>query len=774
MGRGRPETDAEERAYLSRVLGRIRREQASAGEGAGRVGDELARLRRWWTDDEAREATQLLDRAQNMPLLQGLEAEAGARARRLRQLSLEARRPYFGRLSFREAEPEPRDAAEAFYVGLGGVWDDRGEPLVIDWRTPMAGLYYDAEPGPAAFWGPDGRVAGTVVAKRQYQIARGALVGFFDTALHIGDDLLARALAARGAARMPSIVATIQREQNQAIRDGAHRVLLVTGPAGSGKTAVALQRLAYLLYHRPKLSAAEMLFVVPNRVFADYVSDVLPELGEDNPRCATWEDLVSPWLPAARVESRAHLTDAWMSGQLSPERLAGIRLRGRRAFLELLDDWLATLGKKPLPFRDVAWDGVLVATAAEMGRWWTTQWAGRPVSHRLGLMQEQLGDRLRGARRRVTAHVRAELIEGQGERGDDGLAEAVRHRVDKGAEAARALVADGGMVDWAALYRSLYVAAPRWESVGPEAGELDAATVLADIRHRLARGPLPFEDMGPLAYVKASLLRPQLPWAVRLVMVEEAHALTACQLAVLRRLMPAVPVTLVGDGEQVLVAGLGWPADEAIPLPWPREETGAVALTRTYRSAPAIAAWCRQLVGESPVGAGLGGAWALAERSAVPEAPELVQVSDGDWPPALARLVRQAPADGTLAVICATTAEAEAVAGLLAGAGRPLELLDDPAGRFPGGAVVLPLAMAGGLEFDAVVVANVSAYRPADARQALYVAASRARHRLAIVCRGDWPAWLPAAGSASGREAVEKVGRPVAGAHGFDRAHQGH
>ncbi len=755
---------------MSRVLGRIRREQASAGAGAARVGDELARLRRWWTDDEAREAIQLLDRAQNMPLLQGLEAEAGAHARRLRQLSLEARRPYFGRVCFQETEPERRGDTEAFYVGLGGIWDDEGEPLVIDWRTPMAGLYYDAEPGPAAFLGPDGRVAGTVAGKRQYQIERGALVGFFDTALHIGDDLLARAMAERGGARMPSIVATIQREQNRAIRDGAHRVLLVTGPAGSGKTAVALQRLAYLLYHRPKLSAADMLFLVPNRVFADYVSEVLPELGEDNPRYATWEDLVAPWLPAGSVESRAHLLDAWMSGQVGPVRLAGIRLRGRRAFVSLLDEWLGALAEEPPPFRDVTWEGTVVATGADMACWWQSRWADRPVAHRLGLIQEQLLERLRGAWRRVAARVRAELVEEQSELGDDGLAAAVQRRVKQGAEAVRALVANGGMVDWRALYQSLYRPHARWQAAARAVGGMDVREFLADAQRRLAQGPLPFEDVGPLAYVKASLLRPQLPWPVRLVMVEEAHELTVCQLAVLRRLMPAAPVTIVGDAEQALVPGLGWPADEPLALPWPEEDIGTVPLTKTYRSAPAIAAWCRRLASRGDAHPEPVMEWAAGEVSAT---PRLVQASEADWPLALARVVRQAPPDGTLAVICATAAEAQAVAAQLAEAGQPCALLDNPAGRFPGGAMVVPLALAGGLEFDAVVVADVSAYEAPAARSALYVAASRARHRLAVVCRGDWPEWLPREDSAGGGQAVEKVGRPIARAHRFDGAHQG-
>ncbi len=756
MGRQRPETDAEERAYLSRVLSRIRRQQASEGAGAARVGDELAGLRRWWADEEAREATQLLDRAQNMPLLRGLEAEAASRARRLRRLSLEARRPYFGRVDFAEADPEPRDSPEAFYVGLGGVWDDDGVPLVIDWRTPMAGLYYDAEPGPAHFEGPDGRVAGTLTQKRQYQIERGALVGFFNTTLHIGDDLLARAMVARGGARMPSIVATIQREQNRAIRDDTHRALLVTGPAGSGKTAVALQRLAYLLYHRPKLSAAEMLFVVPNRVFADYVSEVLPELGEENPRYVTWDDLVAPWLPASHTETRTALVDAWMAGSLSPLRLEGIRLRGDARFVTLIDGWLRGLADEPPPFRDVVWEGVVVATRQELATWWQQRWSDRPVSVRLGLIQDQLTERIRGARRLVVPRIRAELIDSQALSGDSDLRQAVHRRVEQGAEKLWAWVANGEMLDWRALYLSFYGQNASWRHEVAAMGFPNVDRLLAAARRRLQQGPLPYEDVGPLAYMRASLLRPKLPWPVRLVMVEETHELTVCQLAVFHRLLPDIPVTMVGDGGQVLVPGLSWSPEQE--LPWPARDAGRVKLTKSYRSAPAIAAWCRLLVVDAAASAVPAPEWLGGSGLGASAAPVLVPASPEAWAEALVMEVRRAPKDATVGVICRTCDEAQVVVRQLAPAvGRSVALVDRPDGAFPGGVMVLPVALAGGLEFDAVVVADVSAYGREDTRQALYVAASRARHRLALVWRGTWPAWIPREASPAFKDA-ERAG----------------
>jgi len=740
----RPMDDASERAYLARVMARIHQEQAAAGAGAVRVGNELARLRRWWNDPESREATQVLDRAQNLPLLEGLEVEAHTRARRLRRLSLQARHPYFGRVDFQEHTPHAEDSPEAFYVGLGGVWDADGWPLVIDWRTPVAGLYYEAETGPAQFWGPGGRVAGEVSLKRQYQVEGGALVGYFDTDLHIGDELLSRAMAVSGRVKMSSIVTSIQREQNRAIRDVTHPVLIVSGPAGSGKTAVALQRLAYLLYHRPNLSAGDILFIVPNRVFADYVSDVLPELGEDNPRYATWEDIVRDWLPVERWEQRADVVNAWVAGTAPATRRAGVALRGHPGLVARLDRFVEHLDTTAPPFRDVVWEGVVLATANDLTQWWLERWQGRPPAVRLGLVADQVRERMGRARRRVSQRVRTALIESQTLVSDEDLNQTLQQRLDEGEAQLTHWLASGLIVDWLALYIQLYEDEGSWAELAKEVGIADVGAVLAEIQQRLSTDPLPFEDVPPLAYLKASLCRPNMPWRVRLLMVEEAHELTPCQLAVLNRLMPGVPATLVGDAEQIVVDGLSWRIGDARP-PVELQDTAVreVRLTKSYRSTPAITRLTDALRGE----AGADAQYEAVVWSAVQDAPppNVARVgSDAEWCDAMVKFVEQSPPRSTVGIVCSTTAEAEAVAALMAPSLKSrLRLMVNPDGAFAGGIMVLPLWLAVGLEFDTVIVADVAAYRAAGGRRQLYVAASRARHRLSLVCRGALPSWFP-------------------------------
>ncbi len=188
--------------------------------------------------------------------------------------------PYFGRVDFREdgaAEPAP------LYIGMHGFTDpDTNEIVVHEWRAPVSGLFYDFESGPAFFEAPAGTTGGEITGKRQYKIRGGHLEYMLESSLNINDDVLQRELSQTADDRMKNIVATIQREQNAVIRNETAQVLILQGVAGSGKTSIALHRVAFLLYRfHDTLSSDNVMILSPNRVFGDYIADVLPELGEE-------------------------------------------------------------------------------------------------------------------------------------------------------------------------------------------------------------------------------------------------------------------------------------------------------------------------------------------------------------------------------------------------------------------------------------------------------------------------------------------------------------
>ena len=186
--------------------------------------------------------------------------------------------PYFARIDF---HANHADAAETFYIGRFALSNDN-ELLISDWRSPLASMFYDYEVGPARYTAPMGQISGELTRKRQFKIKNGVREYALESAVNIQDDVLQQELSQTSDEKMKSIIATIQKEQNQIIRNEISGTLIIQGVAGSGKTSIALHRIAFLLYRfKDRLSAENVTIISPNKVFGDYISSVLPELGEE-------------------------------------------------------------------------------------------------------------------------------------------------------------------------------------------------------------------------------------------------------------------------------------------------------------------------------------------------------------------------------------------------------------------------------------------------------------------------------------------------------------
>lgn len=284
-----------EEARLEAVLARVEQEIEEAGRAAGGRKEQLVGGKReLWddlvydTDDWFEASVQLTQQAQELAQHARSYRLAQGRSEQLERLKSS---PYFARFDFRESGAA---SVEPIYIGTTSLADDdTHEVIVYDWRSPIAGMYYDYSPGPASYEAPDGVVSGEMTLKRQFVIRGGKLLSVFDTGIAIGDEMLQRMLGAHADAKMTSIVTTIQREQNRIIRETKRRFVFVQGAAGSGKTSAALQRVAYLLYrYRSVWEPEQLVLFSPNDVFNDYVSNVLPELGEEAIPQTTFFDYV--------------------------------------------------------------------------------------------------------------------------------------------------------------------------------------------------------------------------------------------------------------------------------------------------------------------------------------------------------------------------------------------------------------------------------------------------------------------------------------------------
>ena len=234
-------------------------------------------------------------------------------AERLRAVEVLLREPYFAKIALRFKEGAP---AKELYIGSAGISDENYRRLVVDWRSPVAEVYYNQAMGPTSYVA-DGRVIhADLLLRRQFEIDRDQLLGYFDSDVAIEDKLLLASLSRGRSAHMQAITATIQKEQNIVVRHADVPVLQVAGVAGSGKTSVLMQRIAYLFYqHRGTLDPAQVFLISPNPVFGRYIDRVLPDLGERNPEILTWAEFLAPLLPAGRGAGE---------GNVSYERLRAI------------------------------------------------------------------------------------------------------------------------------------------------------------------------------------------------------------------------------------------------------------------------------------------------------------------------------------------------------------------------------------------------------------------------------------------------------------------
>ena len=198
-------------------------------------------------------------------------------------------KPYFASIIFKDDHQKIHN----IYISLTYLTDDNLNNILYDWRSPICSLFYDYETGPCQYKAPGGICTGELKRKRQYKIENCKLTGVFDNSLNIDDEVLQEVLATESSDRMKNVVNTIQQEQNRVIRNLEDNNLIVQGIAGSGKTTVALHRIAFLLYRLKNLTSNNILIFSPNHVFTEYISDVLPSLGEDNTLQTTFNDYLS-------------------------------------------------------------------------------------------------------------------------------------------------------------------------------------------------------------------------------------------------------------------------------------------------------------------------------------------------------------------------------------------------------------------------------------------------------------------------------------------------
>ena len=732
----------QEEQWLSRVLDEATAQYHDAASRDDALKDDaITTQRELWEDVGSISASdgldKLVDFLEYISVMKKQKRSHGILESQQKKLQKILRSPYFGRIDFRVSK---EDEAKRYYIGTFSLITDDNRVLVYDWRAPVSGMFYDDEIGEASFTTPDGVVEGELVRKRQYKIENGKLVYSFDSSVKIDDEMLQQMLAGHANGRMRSIVTTIQREQNRAIRNESYKHLIVQGAAGSGKTSVALHRIAYLLFrHRDTITAENIIIFSPNTVFSDYISNVLPELGEANMLQTTFESFLSGALTTpGKREKYYDLMEFLFSSREQPgydRRMNSLRLKSSPAFRDALVAYARSIAKREVVFPPLVCAGTTIATSAELGRLFSYDYASLPYFARFEKLRARMDYLLDGYEAKRAAQISEAITASEGFIDRTELKRRSRALAKQESQPARESAANVTNVTALRVYESfLRELAQRLPNVFAE----ECESVARDTLETLRAHQLHYEDQIALLYLQGALGGTQKTARIRYVIVDEAQDYTPLQYECIRLYFAQASVTMLGDLDQSITPYLSLGGYENLSALFPADQTLLLRFTKSYRSTAEIIAFA---------GAILGGTQAADSVGRHGAAPAIIHLPDETATHrAIAEDVRALTAQGyaSIGILTETKAEAKALHHALKDT-APVHAIFGGEEEFPRGAVVLPAYLAKGLEFDAVILANAGGGHYADEseRLLLYTACTRALHELRVYCVGEPSPFLP-------------------------------
>ncbi|UOQ50882.1 HelD family protein [Hymenobacter cellulosivorans] len=678
-------TEREEREYLEEIKEKLTLAVKWVDDSVRQFSDELRQKKQYIHEHQSgMDDADMVAAGQSINRMAFTGEAAVARKRKLLKL---AQSPYFGRIDF----AAPNKAATPVYIGVHSFTDvQQHQSLIYDWRAPISSMFYDFELGDAFYTTPSGTVKGTIERKRQYKIRDGRLEFMLENDVNIHDDVLQRELAKSSDDKMKNIVATIQRDQNAVIRNEEALVMVIQGVAGSGKTSIALHRIAFLLYrYRETIAAKDILIISPNKVFADYISNVLPELGEEHIPEMGMEELAADLLDNRYTFQTFFEQVSALLEHHEAAFIERIRFKSSFEFLSKLNQYLLHIENTYFAVTDLRVGNIVVPRQLILDKFKTYHRV--PLLKRFAQVAEDVRAYVRDAvRRKLTGQEKAAIGEG-----------------------IPRMFKQNNVLD---LYRDFY----RWIE-RPELLKLD---------HRLH---LEYADVFALIYLRLRLEGISAYDQVKHLLVDEMQDYTPVQYAVLSRLFRCRK-TILGDVSQT-VNPYSASSAETIERVFPQADV--VQLFRSYRSTLEITRFAQRIAPNPDV--------IPLERHGQEPAVRPCNSQDEELA-AIRELITAFKSSGnhSLGIICKTLRQAARVHEALQAPG--IYLLTPESTTFKEGIIITTAHLAKGLEFDEVIVPFASArnYRTEVDKSMLYVACTRAMHQLTLTYSGAATTFLSA------------------------------
>jgi DNA helicase-2/ATP-dependent DNA helicase PcrA len=666
-------TEQEEREYLEVIKERLLLAIRRVDESVRQFSTELRQSKEYIHEHQSgMDEADMVSIGQSIDRMAFTGESAVARKRKLMKLISS---PYFGRIDFNTAtEYTP------VYIGIYTFTDEQERSnLIYDWRAPIASMFYDFELGDAWYTTPSGKVTGTISLKRQYKITDGVMEFSLENAVNIHDDLLQRELSKSADDKMKNIVATIQRDQNAVIRNEESSVLIIQGVAGSGKTSIALHRIAFLLYRfRDTIKASDILILSPNKVFADYISNVLPELGEEHIPEMGMEELATEVLENKFEFQTFFQQVSVLLENSNPAYVERIQFKSSFEFLSLLNKFMIHVENHYFNATELRIAGVVIPGPFIHERF--RAYSRMPILKRFPEVVKEVLQEIRNkVQRKLTGHEKAKVWE----------------------SIPRMLKVNNVFE----LYKQFY----QW------AGKPEMFSMLPG-------GKLEYADVFPLIYFKIRLEGVQTYDSVKHLLVDEMQDYTPVQYAVISRLFTCKK-TILGDVRQ-RVNPYSASSSELIERVFPQADT--IKLFRSYRSTVEIVSFAQSISlnpdlialerhGEHPSVNGFN-----SNQEEVNEIKNWVHFFE------------KHAKHKSMGIICKTLEQAKYIHAELKS--HRVHLLTPESTSFKEGVIITTAHLAKGLEFDEVIVPFASArnYATDVDRGMLYIACTRAMHKLTL------------------------------------------
>lgn len=705
--------------------------------------DLIAARKEMWenTTHSSADFDKLSDLNQYLSALQAQTFTYTELAKRISKYEKMLDSPYFARIDFTE---QGYDDTDKIYIGLFNLMDEETHDIkVYDWRAPISSVYYRNELGPVEYKAPAGIIKGTITLKRQYKITKGEMEYFFDSNINILDEMLMEALSQNMTSKMKTIVETIQKQQDLIIRDLENDLLVVQGVAGSGKSSVALHRIAFLMYQglNYKLSANNIIVISPNPLFSKYISNVLPELGEDNINEFTFENIFFKLYESRlSVKTKSENFENIICAATEEERnflRSYNEFKGSKTFKEILDRFVYHFEHKMIKFEDVYFNGEFLETKQLLKSFLLSGKLNMPTAKKLKIMENRIIEKLH--ERKLSRRSKIEKAVVKLNQHEFESKSFTRMLAAKETASFIKNLHNFTEFDCFELYKTLFENRKIFNAVSkglilPENIEKIINYTNQSLQDRYN---IPYADGMGLVYLKIKAEGCDLFRDIKQVVVDEAQDYYPLHYHILKNLYRDARFTVVGDVNQSVEKKSDVSIYDDIIEIFGFEKNNKVFLNKSYRSSYEISKFSSKLLEE-------GTYTEYFKRNE--EEPEIIQCKTTDeLDNKLIKDIENYKSQGlnTVAIICKNRKTAADLYFRIAGRTK-VKLVDYLEEQSITGTIIVPVYLAKGLEFDAVMVYGTDnkTYNTNYDKKLLYIACTRALHRLSLYYTGKITRYL--------------------------------